>query len=427
MEKKLKFSVYGLGFVEFAAIAAVVLVATYTGRLNNDFVGTIPFLMVVGGFLFWLGDVVPFVNKYLGGACLLPLLGGSALKYFGLIPEGTGEAIGAFMKGGFQNMYLCGLLVGSVMCMDRKTVLNATARYLPAILGSQVCAILALIFGGIITGIPVKEAIFYIGAPCMSGGSGGAMTTLPTVYSELSGTDMMGMAGPFMCYASIANVLAILFAAVLSSDAFKRFSGEGEILMRKDGTQIPEEKKRPATSDNYHCLAAGMMFALSVMVAGNILSGIIPQMAYLVWAVILAIVLKCCNLVPKYLEEGATYFMNFMLRGCLPMLICGIGINSLNLGTLGEYFTVSAFIIIVLGILGSLIGAMVFGRLVGLFPMETGVTAGLCCCNIGGSGDIAVLSAAKRMNLLAFASISTRIGGALMVIWISMLYPVFFH
>ena len=108
------------------------------------------------------------------------------------------------------------------------------------------------------------------------------------------------------------------------------------------------------------------------------------------------------------------------------MLICGIGINSLDLGTLGAYFSISAFIIIILGILGALIGAMVFGRLVGLYPMETGVTAGLCCCNIGGSGDIAVLSAAKRMNLLAFASISTRIGGALMVIWISMLYPFFF-
>lgn len=82
----------------------------------------------------------------------------------------------------------------------------------------------------------------------------------------------------------------------------------------------------------------------------------------------------------------------------------------------------ASLIVIVLGVLGAFIGAMIFGRLTGLFPFEAGVTAGLCCCNIGGSGDIAVLTSANRMNLLAFASISTRIGGALMVIWAGFLY-----
>ncbi len=43
---------------------------------------------------------------------------------------------------------------------------------------------------GVVTGYGAADALFLIGAPCMSGGSGGAMTTLPALYSNLSGTDM---------------------------------------------------------------------------------------------------------------------------------------------------------------------------------------------------------------------------------------------
>lgn len=38
----------------------------------------------------------------------------------------------------------------------------------------------------------------------------------------------------------------------------------------------------------------------------------------------------------------------------------------------------------------------VFAKLAGLFPYEAGVTAGICCCNIGGSGNLAVLTALDR-------------------------------
>ena len=113
-----------------------------------------------------------------------------------------------------------------------------------------------------------------------------------------------------------------------------------------------------------------------------------------------------------------------MLKNGLPMLIAGLGITSLNLPDLTTYFSIGALIVIIMGIAGAVIGGMIGGKIMGLYPYETAVTAGLCSCDIGGSGDIAILTASNRLHLLAFSSISTRIGGALMVVWVSLLYPV---
>ena len=322
------------------------------------------------------------------------------------------------------------LLVGSILVMDRKILLGATARYMPTILGSQVFALGFCMLAGLITGFGIPEALFNIGAPCMSGGSGGAMTTLPKLYSDLAGTDMSGMAGQFLCYASIANVLAVVFAAIggALTSKVKGLNGNGEILHSKNAKMDVEAEKRPGTSADYAALGSGLFMSFCFYLLGNIF-GSLPGLSVipgLAWTIIFAIIVKCTGILPQSIEDNCVYAMNFALKALLPMLIAGIGINSLKFSTLSEYFTPGAFIVIIMAVLGAFIGAMIFGKISGLWAYEAGVTAGLCCCNIGGSGDLAVLSAANRMNLLAFASISTRIGGALMVIWIGLLYP-FFH
>lgn len=247
---KLKFKVCGMGPKPFFILFAVVLIAVYGNFMPlakiysnasgnfvvSSYVLTVAFLMAMGGLFFWLGNTIPIVNNYLGGACLLPLIGASWLNYVGLIPKPLENGIRTVMRGGFQDMYIAALLIGSVLVMDRKILLKATARYLPAIIGSQVVALVSCYIGGKLIGFGAAEGLFYIGAPCMSGGSAGAMTTLPLLYSELSGKDMTSLAGQFLCYASIANVLAVVLAALGGGITSKisGLNGNGNILIGQE-------------------------------------------------------------------------------------------------------------------------------------------------------------------------------------------------
>lgn len=434
-KSKINFDVCGLPFKYFVPFFVMVMAAVYLGFIPtakladgltpSSFVATFAYLMAIGGVFFWLGNAIPILNNYLGGACLLPLLGASFLNYVGLVPQTMVSGVKVLMSGGFQDAYIAMLLVGSILVMDRKILLNATARYIPTVIGSQIFAIAFAMIAGLITGFGPVKALFDIAAPCMSGGSGGAITTLPKLYTELSGTDMMTEAGKFLCYASIANVVAIVMAATFGgiTKNSKVINGGGQIL-RKGVQEDLTAEKRPATSGDYKALGGGIFMAFCLYLLGNILGNVpglkvIPGLA---WTIVLGIIIKCTGILPAKYEDNCVYSMNFALRALLPMLIAGIGINSLKFSALTEYFSIGAFIVIIIAVLGAFLGALLFGHLTGLYGYEAGVTAGLCCCNIGGSGDLAVLSAANRMNLLAFASISTRIGGALMVIWIGILY-----
>lgn len=189
MEKKLNFKVCGLPAKYFIPFFIIVMATVYLGFMpvvkiySNDagkymatsFIMTIAYLMAVGGLFFWLGNTIPIVNNYLGGACLLPLIGASFLNYVGLVPQELVNGVKVLMGGGFQDAYIAMLLVGSILVMDRKVLLGATARYMPTILGSQVFALGFCMLAGLVTGYGIPEALFDIGAPCMSGGSGGTV------------------------------------------------------------------------------------------------------------------------------------------------------------------------------------------------------------------------------------------------------------
>ena len=91
----------------------------------------------------------------------------------------------------------------------------------------------------------------------------------------------------------------------------------------------------------------------------------------------------------------------------------------------GSVGAIDGWVMLIMLILGTIIGGGIGGRLVGFYPIESSITAGLCMANMGGTGDVAVLSSSDRMELMPFAQISSRIGGAFILILASTLLRLF--
>ena len=95
-----------------------------------------------------------------------------------------------------------------------------------------------------------------------------------------------------------------------------------------------------------------------------------------------------------------------------------------DLGMVMDALTFQNLLLVLCVVVGSIIGAGFGGKLVGFYFIESSLSAGLCMANMGGTGDVAVLSAAKRMELMPFAQISSRLGGALILIIVGLTIPL---
>ncbi len=153
----------------------VVLIAVYTNVLNTDIVGTFAFLLLMGWIFNFIGNKIPVFGSWMGGGILLPLFAGSALVYFGLIPDTLKQQVSTFIGSGFINVFLGAIIVGSILSMDRKVLLNSTLRVLPCMLGAMLFVFIFLYLACLITGKSLLDGMFMVGLPNYTGGSSGLL------------------------------------------------------------------------------------------------------------------------------------------------------------------------------------------------------------------------------------------------------------
>lgn len=119
----------------FILFSGVVMALAFLGKMPVGFGGAVPVLLVLGSFFMFVGNRLPVVKDYFGGGAFVPLFGSSCLVYFQILPKSAIDSVVFFVnKAGFFDFVLAVLIVGSLFGTDRRTLLGACVRYVPAII-----------------------------------------------------------------------------------------------------------------------------------------------------------------------------------------------------------------------------------------------------------------------------------------------------
>lgn len=447
------YKLFNMPWYYFAIFSVLVLLATMVGVLPAGMAGCFAFMIVFGTIFQEIGDKLPIVRSYLGGGAIVVIFGMGFLRYvnffgvFDLFNPASAEGvtytatlmknIESFFKptGAFLDFYIAALITGSILGMNRKLLMKAAARYFPAIFGGIIAAFGLAVLGGVVTGFGAVRALLLIALPIMGGGMGAGAVPLSKIF-ESTGTMTAEEAISIMNPAvAIGNATSIVLAGIIVKVLVSRnWNGQGT-LMRSgvaDASELEISPEMQAKRDkvNVTNLGIGLFTSTAFFAWGFIVAkawnALVPAVnihAY-AWMIISVALCKIFNIIPENIEICCYQWFQFIMKNLTSALMVGIGLCYLSLDVVISSFSLTYLLLCLLTCVGAVIGAGLIGKLVGFYPVEAAITAGLCMANMGGTGDVAVLSAADRMELMPFAQISSRLGGAIILILGSLMLSI---
>lgn len=413
----------GIKLPVYIGIAALVFITMYLEILPGGMIGAFAVMMVFGGLFNAIGNNLPIVRTYLGGGAIVCIFASAFLVYFGIIPQSVVDNVDVFMNSiGFLNFYIAALITGSILGMNRTLLLKAAVRFLPVAVCAMTIAILAVGVVGAITGYGFVDAIMYVAIPMMGGGMGAGVVPLSGMYAEALGQDSAALISRMIPASTLGNVSAIVGAGLLAKLGTVKpsLTGNGQLMRKNDDSMKETTDNKP----DFQMLGIGLILAMTFYTLGVVVNKLVPSVHAYAWMIILVAFSKAFGLIPEKFEKSAQQWSQFVMKNWTSALLVGIGISMIDLGAVISAFSPLYMLLVLVVVACVALGAGIGGYFVGFYPVESAITAGLCTTNMGGTGDIAVLSAAKRMELLPFAQIATRICGALILIVASILTKV---
>lgn len=405
----------GISLPLYLLIVLILIVTMALGKLPKGILGPLAVLVIFGNLFHFLGNKIPIIKSYLGGGSVFAIFASAALATFNILPHAMLQDTSNFINNmGFLDFYIAALITGSILGMDRDTLIKASVRFIPVALIAMVSSFFAVGFVGMLIGNGFGNSVLYISLPAMAGGVGAGAVPLSSIYAHVLGTDASQVISRLIPATAMTNVLAIIGAALLAraGESKPGFSGQGKLVKTGSlGDASARELKL-----NIPQFGVGLMVAMSFFMLGQIANYFAPKVHAYAFMIIIVVLCKVFNILPKYYEDAAVMFNQLVVKNLTAAVLAGIGMALLNLNVLVASLTWQFVVLCLVSVISISVVAGFVGRLFGLYPVEASITAGFCNNSMGGTGNVAVLSASKRMELIAFAQMGNRLGGAIVLI-----------
>ncbi len=280
---------------------------------------------------------------------------------------------------------------------------------------SSICLSHAGILVGLLFGHNPKETFFFIVIPIVGGGLAEGVLPLSIAYADMLHRPQAELVAMMVPAALLGNVVAIVCSGLLArlTEGNSSINGNGMLVKAGAENELLAAKEEDAPI-SMPLLGAGIVLSCGFFILGALLApftGIPGPILMIIGAVII----KLTGLMPAEMELGAYQINRFMSTNLTFAILVAMGALLVSWNQLVASFNVGYISICTATVLTMIASGYFVGKMLNMYPVEAAIVTA-CHSGLGGTGDVAILGAADRMGLMAFAQVATRVGGAIMII-----------
>lgn len=401
----------------FILAGVLIAIDCLGGKLPSDIVVMVATLAFFGFACGEFGKRLPIVGK-LGAAAICATFIPSALVYYGLLPDSAVESTIKFYKStNILYLYICCIIVGSIMSMNRQVLIQGFLRIFFPMLCGEIVGMIVGMGVGLALGLEPFQIFFFIILPIMAGGVGEGAIPLSIGYATLLHMDQGVALGRILPMVMLGSLTAIIIAGCLNQlgKCYPHLTGEGQLIPNSNSRddKIANLSGAFTGKTDVTTLASGVLLAVLLYMLGMLGHELIGLPAPVGMLFIAVLVKLTHGVSPRILEGSQVVYKFFQTSVTYPVLFA-VGVAITPWQELVNAFTLTNLLVIISTVSALVVTGFFVGKKIGMHPIDVAIVS---CCQSGqgGTGDVAILTAGNRMSLMPFAQIATRIGGAINV------------